>query len=390
MDTTLAEMPIIDIDTHLTEPPTLWLDHAPSKLKSRAPRVIVNDEGKDQWIVDDDMVLGPPGFCVIKPDGEKVYGTFSIDSFAGMTPGASYAQPRIAHMDDLGLAVQILYPNILGFAGAGIMKVDDVELRNFCISGYNDGVAQIQKEGRGRLYPQALLPFWDIDLCVKELERCKVQLGLSGFTMTDSPEHWGLPALSDPYWDPLWARAQEYGMPVNFHIGSGGTGGAAGLIWGGMTTGRALAAISTTLFMANMRCIINLIFSGLLDRFPSLNFVSVESGIGWLPFLLEACEYQMSENTISGDGLKLRPKEYFARQIYASFWFENEDVPGVIERLGADNIMFETDYPHPTCLYPGVKEQVQTCLGGLDRSVQRKILYENAARVYNIPLPDQT
>lgn len=179
-------------------------------------------------------------------------------------------------------------------------------------------------------------------------------------------------------------------MPVNFHIGSGGTGGAAGLIWGGMTTGRALAAISTTLFMANMRCIINLIFSGLLDRFPSLNFVSVESGIGWLPFLLEACEYQMSENTISGDGLKLRPKEYFARQIYASFWFENEDVPGVIERLGADNIMFETDYPHPTCLYPGVKEQVQTCLGGLDRSVQRKILYENAARVYNIPLPDQT
>lgn len=388
MDTTLAEMPIIDIDTHLTEPPNLWLDHAPAKFKDRAPRVIKNEEGKDQWIVDQDLVLGPPGFCVIKPDGDKVRGTFSIDSFEGMTKGASYAAPRLAQMDESGLSIQVIYPNILGFAGAGIMKIEDVALRNFCVSGYNDGIAAFQKEGRGRLYPQALLPFWDIDLCAKELDRCKKDLDLTGFTMTDSPELWGLPSLSDGYWDPLWSRAQEYGMPVNFHIGSGGTSGGAS-IWAGMTTGRLLAAISTTLFMNNMRCIINLIFSGLLDRYPRLNFVSVESGIGWLPFLLEACEYQLKENTINRDGLKLRPKEYFDRQLYASFWFENEDVPHAIEKLGANNIMFETDYPHPTCLYPGVKEQVQTCLGGLDESVQRKILYENAARVYNLELPSK-
>lgn len=383
MDTALAKMPIIDIDTHFTEPPNLWLDHAPAKLRDRAPRVVKLPDGKDQWIVDQDLVLGPPGFCVIKPDGQKVSGMISIDRFEGMAPGASYVAPRLAQMDESGLTIQILYPNILGFAGGGIMKLADTDLRNFCVSGYNDGIGALQKEGRGRLYPQALLPFWDIDLCVKELERTK-KLGLTGFTMTDSPELWGLPSLSEPYWDPLWSRAQEYGMPVNFHIGSGSIGAGT---WTGMSPGRMLATISTTLFMNNMRCIINLIFSGLLDRYPRLNFVSVESGIGWLPFLLEACEYQMTENTVNRDGLKLRPKEYFRRQIYASFWFENEDVPYSIERLGADNIMFETDYPHPTCLYPGVKEQVQKCLGGLDPSVQRKILYENAARVYHLELP---
>jgi len=387
MDTTLAQMPIIDIDTHLTEPPSLWLDHAPARLRERAPRVIQNSAGNEQWIVDRDTVLGPPGFCVIKKDGGKVYGTFSLQSFAEMTPGASYAKPRLAHMDDLGLSVQILYPNILGFAGAAIMKIQDLELRNFCVTGYNDGMGALQQEGRGRLYPQALLPFWDVHLCVKEIERCRKDLGLRGFTMTDSPELWGLPALSDPYWDPLWSRAQEFVMPVNFHIGSGGPSPVGASIWPGMSTGRLLASISTTLFMNNMRCLINLIFSGLLDRYPRLNFVSVESGIGWLPFLLEACEYQMRENTIDRDGLELTPKEYFQRQIYASFWFENEDVPHAIERLGADNIMFETDYPHPTCLYPGVKEQVQICLGGLDRTVQRKILHENAGRVYGIELP---
>ena len=245
MDTALAAMPIIDIDTHFTEPPNLWLDRAPSKLKDRAPRVTKTEDGKEQWIVDRDIVLGPPGFCVIKSDGEKIRGSFSLDSFEEMTPGASYVEPRLAHMDENGLSIQILYPNVLGFAGGGIMKVEDVALRNFCITGYNDGLAELQKESRGRLFPQALLPFWDIDLCAKELERCRKQLGLTGITMTDSPELWGLPSLSDPYWDPLWSRAQAFGMPVNFHIGSGLAGGdPSTLAWSGMTTGRSCRSVS--------------------------------------------------------------------------------------------------------------------------------------------------
>lgn len=207
---------------------------------------------------------------------------------------------------------------------------------------------------------------------------------------TDSPEPWGLPALSDPYRDPFWSREQEFAMPVNFHIGSGNPSPGGASIWPGMSTDRLLASISTTLFMNDMRCLIHLIFSGLIDRYPRLDFVSVESGIGWLPFLLEACEYPMRENTIDRDGLELTPKESFERQIEASFWLENEDVPHTIERLGADEIMFETDYPHPphpTCPYAGVREQVRTCLGGLDASVQRKMFYESAARVYGIELP---
>jgi uncharacterized protein len=128
------------------------------------------------------------------------------------------------------------------------------------------------------LYSQALLPFWDIDLVVKELKRChsQCQLGLTGFTMTDAPETWNLPYLNDPYWDPLWAEAQERGLPVNFHIGSG----TIPSLWAGIDQSRGIAAILTMLFMNNMPCLTQLIFSGLLDRFPRLKFVSVESGIG--------------------------------------------------------------------------------------------------------------
>lgn len=382
MDTELAAMPVIDIDTHYTEPRDLWMSRAPRKLRDLAPHVEVTSEGNEQWVVGD-MVLGPPGFTVIRKDGSKIYGVISLPRFEDMSVAATQPEARLRYMDEFGLHTQILYPNVLGFAGNNMMKITDVELRNFCITGYNDGVADLQRAGQRRLYPQALLPFWDIDLAVTELKRCHDRLGLTGFTMTDAPETWNLPYLNDPYWDPLWSEAQERGLPVNFHIGSG----TIPALWPGLDNNRGIAAISTMLFMNNMRCLTQLIFSGLLDRFPRLKFVSVESGIGWVPFMLEACEYQMDQNMVERGGLKLRPREYFQRQIYASYWFENENAARSIELLGADNVMFETDFPHPTCLYPNVREQVQASLGGLERSVQRKVLYETAAKVYNLPLP---
>jgi predicted TIM-barrel fold metal-dependent hydrolase len=137
--------------------------------------------------------------------------------------------------------------------------------------------------------------------------------------------------------------------------------------------------------MGNMVCLINLIFSGLLDRYPKIKFVSVESGVGWLPFMLESLDYQYDENGV--DDLKLRPSEYFRRQIYGSYWFE-EDPRHAVEKLGEDNLMFETDFPHATCLYPGVREKIAASVGGLEPRVQRKLLFENAARVYQLPLAD--
>jgi predicted TIM-barrel fold metal-dependent hydrolase len=382
MEAGLAQMPIIDVDTHFTEPPDLWVSRAPSKLRDRVLRVVRNDQGKEQWVADRDVVFGPPGFCVIRPDASKAYGMWTLESFAELHPGASHARERLAFMDQNGLTLQIFYPNVLGFAGNQLMRIQDQELRRFCVTAYNDAVAQMHVDGDGRLFPQALLPFWDIDASVRELARCHDELHLTGVTLTDAPEGWGLPTLSDPYWDPLWSSAQERGLPINFHIG-GGTN--AGLVpWAGTSLQGLIAGFSSVGIMGNMRCLTYLIFSGLLDRYPRLKFVSVESGIGWLPFLLELLEYQFDENAIKS--LKLRPREYFKRQIYASYWFES-DARGPIEKLGEDNIMFETDFPHPTCLYPGIREHVEQTLGRLPERVQRKVLYETAQRVYNLPLP---
>jgi uncharacterized protein len=277
--------------------------------------------------------------------------------------------------------MQIVYPNILGFAGHLVMRVEDEELRAFTLRAYNDAGGDMQEQSHGRLFPQAMLPIWDVAAAVAELERAQDQLGLTGIVITDYTDPWGLPPLADPHWDPLWDAAQSRGVPVNFHIGSGAV---PVRVWGSYSPARWIAAGSTMSQMSNFMCIVNLITSGLLDRFPRLKFVSVESGIGWLPFMLESLDYQFAENGV--DDLKLRPTEYFQRQIYGSYWFEANPAPA-IEYLGEDNLMFETDFPHATCLYPRVKETKERSLKGLAPRVQRKLLYETAAKVYQLSLP---
>ncbi|MBM4383100.1 MAG: amidohydrolase [Deltaproteobacteria bacterium] len=375
----IHDFPLIDVDAHYTEPPDLWLSRAPAALRDVAPRVVKTPEGNDTWIVGRDTPLSPPGFCVIRTDGSKAIGSFSVHRFDEMIAAASDPAARVRVMQELGISRQVLYPNVLGFAGAALMRIEDAALRDFCITAYNDGVADVQRASGGRLLPQAMLPFWDVRASARELERCHEQLGLTGFTMMDAPEAWGMPSLADSAWDPLWSTAQERRLPVNFHIGSSGVSATA--VWPGIEMPRQLAAGSTVMFIANARCIVNLIFSGLLDRFPSLNFVSVESGVGWLPFAIEAAEYQVDEN---GVDLALRPSEYFRRQIYASFWFEQRDLAACAKRLGTDNVMVETDFPHPTCLYPGPRKKLEEAVASLSEADQRKIFYGNAARVYGV------
>src|SRR5262249_49410893 len=132
----------------------------------------------------------------------------------------------------------------------------------------------------------------------------------------------------------------------------------------------------------------NLIFSGVLERHPDVKFVSVESGIGWIPFFLESLDYQLYESSPTVvDELSMLPSEYFKRQACGRFWFEHPMLEPVIDALGASQILCETDFPHPTCLYPDPLTSAAEALAGLDDDAQRRILQDNAAALYKVPLP---
>jgi predicted TIM-barrel fold metal-dependent hydrolase len=125
----------------------------------------------------------------------------------------------------------------------------------------------------------------------------------------------------------------------------------------------------------------------MFDRHPGLKMVSVESGVGWIPFILDALDYEMAENAPGEVALLSKlPSEYFRSNIYATFWFENNHnkLPQLIEAVGEDNILFETDFPHPTCLYPDPIGSIEAKMATLTPEARKKIYGENARKLYRI------
>jgi predicted TIM-barrel fold metal-dependent hydrolase len=387
---------VIDIDSHLSEPLDLWTSRATPKYKDRVPQMRMLD-GKWVWTIDRDRSMGVgSASSVIYRDGTKAAGIeFSEWQVDEVHPGCSRVKERLEVMDESGIWAQIVYPNVLGFAGQGRAPMGaprrepvDADLRLVSTQIYNDAMAEMQAESGNRISPMALLPWWDIAQAVAEAERCHA-MGMRGVNINSEPHLNGMQDLSGDYWTPLWELCCDKGLPVNFHIGaSEGTMSWYGdSPWPSLAPEEKLAVGGTMMFLSNAKVILNLITSGLLERFPKLNFVSVESGLGWIPFVLETLDYSLAEAGAHRlHRLSMSPVEYFRRQIYASFWFEGRDVSTTIRRLGVDNVMFETDFPHPVCLFPKPLEQVRECLADLTFEERRKVLSGNAARVYNIPL----
>jgi predicted TIM-barrel fold metal-dependent hydrolase len=381
---------VIDVDTHLVEPHDLWTRRAPARFKDRVPQVKVHN-GVRSWVIDGDKVLLEKAIpsSTVKKDGSKWPGLEFIKHQIEEVHPSSYSVPeRVEMMDAMGISAQILYPNILGFGGQHAVKVDD-ELRLASVEIFNDAMVDVQQSSRQRIFPMALLPWWDVKLAVKEIERCH-RLGLKGININSDPHTFTradgtkLPDLSSDHWYPMWETCEALDMPVNFHIGAseqsmdwlGGQG------WPGLHYDRRAALGGAMLFINNGRVVGNLILSGLLDRFTKLKFVSVESGIGWVPFLLEAFDYQYREVATNSGTLRRLPSEYFKTNFYSCFWFERRDLSRQIAAVGVDNVMFETDFPHPVCLY--VIDDMDAAMVGLTEAEKVKVLSGNAARVYNI------
>ena len=389
MTTALNEIPIIDTDTHVVEPPDLWTSRVSSKWGDLVPHVAWDDDREAEVWFSGGQPLGAVGAPAMA--GWHEFPPFHPRRFEDTDPAAWDAKQRAALMDRYNIQSQILYPNVAVFDAKTILAMDDTELQLACIQAYNDFLVDFGNEAPGRFIPVAALPFWDLDLTLAEIERCAA-MGHKGIVFTQDPSYFGLPELTDRFWDPMWGSAQEKGMPVNFHIASGDLDlFNVGHPDNGIHAN--YAAMGVSFFLANARTIASLVTGGICHRFPELNFVSVESGIGWVPFALAALDWQWKNCGVREEHpeYELLPSEYFKRQIYGCFWFERETALDAIEYLGADNVLYETDYPHPTSMSPGPAstaqrpdEYLRENFSGVDPDAMRKILHDNAARIYHL------
>lgn len=387
---TLVPELIIDSDSHITEPRDVWTARVPAKFRERVPHVVKRGD-VETWVMGD-KPLTPVG--VTAPAGWPTFPPEYPPTFEDVHPGSFDARARLEYMDGAGIWAQVLYPNVGGFGSQNFLTLDDEELKLLCVTTYNDFLLEWASADLHRLLAVVATPFWDIEATVREVERCAA-LGARGILFTGEPQRYSLPVIGNPHWNPLWEVARETGLPIHFHIGNAGDTleGAAGpdrYANHGVAGAQAYTAVN--LFMKNGIQCSDLICSPVLTRYPDLKFVSVESGIGWLPFMLEAADYSFlgafrpGRERQPGDVL---PSDLFRQSVYVTYWFESIAPKHFLDVVPLDNVLFETDFPHTTCLYRNIQRTIENGIGHLDQPTRRKILWDSAARLYGIEDPPE-
>jgi len=380
---------VVDADSHWAEPADLFSKRAPAGYADRLPKV-EDVEGEPTWVFDGHPIGRYSAAGVIGRDGHKESAHTALFEWGHemVHVGAWDPEVRLGVLDECGIDAQIIFPSTIGLGGQDLGVVEDQSLCRMAVEVYNDGMAEIQAASGDRLLPLPLMPAWSIDACVAEARRVAA-LGARGINMTSDPDDLGAPDLASRAWDPFWEVCAEEQLPVHFHIGASVTGMTfyGRYPWESHPDNTKLAIGGTLLFIGNARVVTNLILSGMFDRHPDLKMVSVESGVGWIPFILETLDYEMAENApVELAQLAKPPSEYFRSNLYATFWFERNrnKLPELVEAVGEDNILFETDFPHPTCMYPNPLETVAPKMAMLSPEARRKIMGENARKLYRL------
>ncbi len=382
IDPSLEGIKIVDCDTHLTEAPDLFTSRAPAGMKDKVPYVKLDSDGVERWYVGD-RNFGSLGGNVIRKDNNKLLGRLAFPKLEQAHPGGHIVKDRLQAMDDMGVYAQICYQNSGVTQAGSLMSLGDNDLALSIIQMYNDASAEVQEASGQRLFNMVHLPFWNQAAMETEMRRC-IDMGLRGVVLPDTPERVGVPSFMHDYWTPLLEMLDATGTPLNFHLNAAIDPNT--LTWEGFAFEQTLSVVATMFSIGNAATLGNWMVSGRLDRHPGLKIALVESGMGWLPFAIEALEHQFNE-MLAGktDLLKKRPWEYFKDHFWCTYWFEKVAPKLLLETIGVDKVLFETDFPHPTSLYPGVQSHIVDTLGGYDFETKKKVLQSNATKLYNLP-----
>ncbi|HVH76401.1 MAG TPA: amidohydrolase family protein [Stellaceae bacterium] len=277
---------------------------------------------------------------------------------------------RLKDQDRDGVQAEVLY-GILGAA----MRINDNEAAGEMLRIYNDWLADFCSRHPERYAGLASVPNHDTEAAVGEIERVARRGHVRGLEIARQHD---MKALWDPWWEPVWAAVAASGLPLHFHT-IGGPGRDFSQLTGKvLLAARAASITSFQMHMADV--LMSVIFAGVLERHPNMKLVIGEAGTGWIPYILDRMDAEW-EDQFQGLDLKMKPSRYWYRQCYATY---QSDPVGVklIDELGADNIMWGSDFPHPDGVWPDSQEYIRRELGHLPAATRKKIVCDNAAKLY--------
>jgi predicted TIM-barrel fold metal-dependent hydrolase len=405
---------LISVDDHIIEPTNVWVDRLPAKHRDLGPRWIQDDKG-EAWVFGgvDRYPIGTSitGGAIWPP--ERRPPPFMPLAWSQIEPACYDAKARIQAMNSDGVLAAMLFASLAGFDGNRFSQHPDKELGLLCLQAYNDWMLDEVCAGNpGRFIGLALIPMWDAKLASAEAERA-IQKGARAIAFSMAPHNLGFPSIwdKDRYWDPLFALLNETKIPLCTHLGTTFNGDIEKALVAGAQEGPPRVG-ALMMQLEGQRTLLEWLNSGNFERFPSLKLVLSENGIGWIPAVLQVADWlaemsrsrvttptdpennpllteearqfaRMSLQSKAAEALNAAlPSELFGQHVYGCFIDDHVGLQ-LIDFIGEDNVMIETDFPHNATWFPNSIQKAQESLAHLPERVRRKILRGNAERLFD-------
>jgi len=373
----------ISADCHLDMiwlPPDLFTSEAPAAQKDKMPYVADSPEGP-RWVARNGASFGYVGGVgsagtkyvpgkQLRVDVMASTGLYE-DGLKGIRrPGDPHLRKK--EMDRDGVDAEVIYGVL-----AAAAKLEDHEASVTMLKIYNTWMADFLKHYPERQIGLACLPFGDIPAAIEEVHRV-AKLGFRGIELSCS---WNMEPMWHPQWEPLWQAIDEVNLPLHFHTFPSVSPKLREQYTG--LTQRALMYSGLCLFQLALANILTALMGrAVFERYPRLRVVFGESGIGWIPYVLDRMDFEY-EDQYKDLPLKMLPSQYWRRQCKATFQYDRIGTK-LIDEMGAETLMWGSDYPHPDGIWPESEKYISEQFKELSPEVTRMITCDNAAKFYGL------
>jgi len=373
--------PLISVDDHALEPANLFEGRLPQRLQDRAPYVEPAADGAPWWMIDGVRL---PITLLNGASGRVMSEWLPVASdFDELRAGCFDSQARLADLDQAGVWASLCFGStIWGFAGTRFSIMSDPEVGLACLRAYNDWMLEEWCGVAPERYIPCQLPWLrDGEVAADEIRR-NAERGFKAVSFSENPEGLGFPNIYDPFWDPFLRACEETETVVNLHVGSSGTRHRP--------CSASPESVSIALFpVSGILALVDWIYAGVPLRFPKLTIALSEAGVSWVPMAIERLRRAYRHAEGFGRGW---PKDAPTpvELVHRNFVFTSiEDPSGfrMLDLIGEDRVMVETDYPHFDSTWPACQAMIRDQLSGMDPNTIRKLCFENAARIYRHPAP---
>ena len=359
-------------------PPDLFTSSAAAAMKDRMPYVTDGPRGP-RWVTKKGANLGlmngmgsagreyVPG-KIHRSDRMASTGLYE-DGKRGVRR-LTNPELRLKDQERDGVQAEVLY----GILGA-TRRLNDPEAAVELVRIYNEWLAGFCDTHPDRYAGLACIPNSPVEAAVEEMRRVIKRGGVRGLEIAHS---YDIAPFWDPQWNPVWEVANEVALPVHFHTAGERRPDLAKLPPQLARVEHAVHISGFQLYMATT--LISVIFAGVLERYPNVKIVIGESGIGWIPYVLDRMDAEW-EDQFKDLSLTMRPSEYWRRQCRATYQSDRIGIK-LLDDLGHDTIMWGSDFPHPDGVWPDSSEFIERELGHLPAEVRHRLVCENAGRLY--------